>query len=203
MYNKNNLEIYKVASKDETKVILGGVYFTGDSTVATDSSLLMEVSVPKQNIEDFPIVGEELVDVHEPFILEAKAVRDLIKDIPKNSSLPILENIVVAKNKDKGVASLVTTDLSITNVHKVRKIIGEYPKHKQLFPEEEPAIKLRLDPQLLKKVAELYCKTLEAGSSIEIFVHKSINKPIEFRAFNTETKQEIKALLMQKSGNNA
>jgi len=196
MYNKNNLEVYKIVSKERCEGVLSGVLFTGEATVATDTHLLIEVSTPNnQDIEDYPTSKEYIINEHKPFVIKADVVKNLIKDIPKNSSLPILENIVVAKSDDEEVASLVTADFTTVNVHKVKKLTGNYPDYKQLFTKEDPKTTIRLSPELLKKIAEFYCKTLEAKSYIDVLIYDE-DKPVEFRGENTVTEQEIRALLM-------
>lgn len=72
MYNKLNLSIGKIASKERVRPGLSSIAFYGDKTVATDSFRLIEVSAP----------GEKLA---EPVLLNAKTLAKNLKVSAKDS----------------------------------------------------------------------------------------------------------------------
>lgn len=77
MYNKLNLSIDKITSKQSFKPELAAIAFYGDKTVATDSFRLLEVSAPGEKLE-------------KPVLLNAKRLACSLK-ISKEDSLTIDE----------------------------------------------------------------------------------------------------------------
>jgi len=81
MYNKNNLDVAKIASKNSIKPELGSVAFYGNRTVATDSFRVIEI--------------EANGEAHEPKILPAKQIKTFVK-LGKNDTIELerIEQII-------------------------------------------------------------------------------------------------------------
>lgn len=55
LYNKNNLAVAEIAAKESNPEVLSGVFFTPESTVATNAVSLLEVSVSDNvKVDNFP-----------------------------------------------------------------------------------------------------------------------------------------------------
>lgn len=184
LYNKNNLAVAKVASKNkEDHIELTGVYFTPKLTAATDSFQLVEVTTPKDySVDDFPTIneGNKAIKNIEPFIVDAKQVLKI--KIAKNKALPILENVAITHN-NKRTAVLTSTDLeSVTNTTLI-KIEGKYPKYKEIIPTKKPTVSIKINAQYLIDVLKIVSDTSKSNtddSTNSVMLHiRGDDDPIE------------------------
>jgi len=60
-YNKRNLDIGKVASKNSIKPELASIAFWGDRTIATDSFRLIEMSAPGKRLKEPELIPAEVL----------------------------------------------------------------------------------------------------------------------------------------------
>lgn len=165
IYNKNNLAVASVASKDTTtQPAINGVLFTKDVTVATDNFKLLEVSTPKNaNIDDFPALpNSPLATDMEPTIIDASVVNKV--KIPVNKDLPILSNMALKKVNDD-VLGLVTNDLDSENNINAQIIKEEYPDYKQIIPTNKPTVELKVNPQYLIDVLKVLKDVAKTNNS--------------------------------------
>jgi len=85
LFNKKQLENIKMASKDETRAAINGLYIEGNSTIATDGHKLMKVTFTPDPLSSTVIekeLGEEFVDNLE--ICESWALEKHNKDNKEN-----------------------------------------------------------------------------------------------------------------------
>lgn len=203
MYNKENFTVAKIASKEQTRYNLNGIYCHPKFTVGCDGSMLMIVTAPKTKTEDMPVPAEgELTDKFEPFILDLQDAQKVEKSIPKKSHLPILQHVGILKS-DNGNAKLYTTDLQSQNITISRKIDGKYPQFGKVLPKHKPIKVIKVQTKLLKILVD----TIEdAQGSINMpYVDLKIYKDdgiIGLSSINNDTGQRITAVLMamNKSG---
>jgi hypothetical protein len=157
MLNKHNLEIARLASKEESRYVIGGILVTPAETVVTDGHCLVTVSTPKWPAESFPVIdGVVPTEEFEPFILPAKAALEIAKAIPSSTSLLILQHVIVGEEgKDSKSAVLATTDLDLPRVFRPRKLEGRFPDHKLVIPgRERVSVAICLNLELLEKVVK-------------------------------------------------
>ena len=72
--NKHNLNIAKLAAKDESRYSLTGIRVSPDETICTDCHQLTPVTTPKVDVEQFPAKdGFKPTRKFEPFALFSRA----------------------------------------------------------------------------------------------------------------------------------
>jgi DNA polymerase III sliding clamp (beta) subunit (PCNA family) len=191
LYNQNNLNVSKVASKSENRPEIAGVFFTKDKTVATDSFKLIEMSVPSDvKVEDFPVMdGKSAMRGVQPFIVPAREVGKI--KIPVNKNLPILNNIAIKHVDDKRVEFL-QSDLGMASIISMHKVDGQYPDYAGIFPAGEPVAEFQVNAGYLSELLDIMGK-LDKNKIVKIKVYGGI-KPIVFEAGN-ET-QKARGMLM-------
>jgi DNA polymerase III sliding clamp (beta) subunit (PCNA family) len=130
MYNKTNLDVLKLAAKDDTRPAINGILFTGRKTVATNSFALVEVD---------GLDGEE---VHSPVILS----RDTLKNIK-------------ITNKDtfdiggrKGTPSIVVAG---KGQYLTQQVQEEFPAYESILPTGEPVVELQVNVDYLISVLQV------------------------------------------------
>ena len=129
MLNKHNLNVAKLAAKDESRYTLTGIRVSPDETMCTDGHQLTRVTTPKVNVDDFP-AGEGFTATAkwEPFILDAKAALTIAKAIPNGSTIPILHHAAIGEATNvNGHAQIMVNDLESPQVFTPRKIDGQFP----------------------------------------------------------------------------
>jgi len=130
MINQNNLNVLKLASKQDFKPEIASVLFTPEFTVATDSFHLIEMSMPK--IEEDNLPGDAM-EKFDPFMVRANDLKNL--KIPKDKKNPICENAWV-KEKEEDIVSIKDFIGCTETIHKYKMTPGEFPDYKQIIPEE-------------------------------------------------------------------
>ncbi len=151
LYNQNNLNVVKIAAKQQTRPEIAGVLFTPHETVATDSFRLVEITAPNNvKPEDYPKVeGQTAMRGVKPFIVdsEAKAIK-----IKKNKDMPIL-NHVALKHVDKDKVQFYTTDLENATLQTAKVIEGTFPDYKQIFPKpSDQKARVKVNIKYLKEM---------------------------------------------------
>jgi len=138
LYGRRQLEIIKLASKDETRTALCGLYIDRDTTVITDGHKLVTITSQPKPQEDWPansIPWEK--DDSAPFIISREQVEKALKNLPRKASMPILQNVAIGKIENeegrKDVACQ-TTDLDNTDKVEGREIEATFPNYKQVIP---------------------------------------------------------------------
>ncbi len=190
LFNKNNLKVARVASKDSNRVELSSVYFTKDKTVATDSYCLVEMTTPQGlDIKDFPVVDKKRAIGFKPFMVKAESLKDI--KLPVKTNLPILENLAVSYS-DNDIVKLYTTDLTSGNVKAIKKVQGQFPDYEKIFPKKKARLEFKMDAKLLKKVLEAV-GDLNKGNHITIKLY-DINQAVVIEAENEN--QKARAMIM-------
>ena len=201
MYNRENFSVAKIASKDQGRYHLNGIYCHPKFTVGSDGKTLMIVTTPKKvDIKEMPIpTGEELIDKFDPFILDLKDAQKIEKSIPKKSPLPILQHIVILKSESESpFVKLFTTDLQSQNITVSKKIDGEYPEFGKVLPKGKPIKVIRVQTKLLKALLDAI--EIAQGSVempyVDLKIYDNGMGPIGLKSINNNTGQRITAVLM-------
>lgn len=205
MFNKNNLLIHSIANKnDNGKIILQGVKFEKDKTVATDGYKLIEVKNPDEMLDDkeFPQINEDNKTIkfnENGCIIPTKSIKKVLSNLTnKNPNLPILNNCIFL-NSNKENSKIATTDLEQIDIVKVRNIIGDYPDCNEIIPkniDNKEYIKIIVNIKFLKEIIETISKMNLSSQNINLYLSsENKEKPIIIKT-NTKEKQNITALLM-------
>ena len=190
LYNQNCLNVAKIASKSEVRPELAGVFFTKDKVVATDSFKLLEMTTSKgYKVEDYPDAKHPVMKGFKPFIIPAKELSKV--KIPKNKSLPVLENVAVSYVDDKRV-DLMTTDLETADIKSFRRIDAKYPDYEKVFPTGEAKAEINISAEYLIRVLEVMGKVNNLGT-IKIKFY-SDQMPLVLEAKNDN--QSARAMVM-------
>lgn len=152
VFNKNNLNVHKLVSKDEHKPF-SGVFFGKDKTVATDTFSLVEVStVADANIKEYPTVqGKYAMHGFKPFIVESSALKNI--KLPKHKDSDPLADTFVVSHRDKTHVELMAPDMN-TVITGSRKS-GQYPEYEQLFAKGEPDAEIKVSAKRLQKLLSI------------------------------------------------
>ena len=190
LLNRANLELVALASTDENRGAITGLYITPTRTVATDGHCLGMVDTPAVDAADFPAV-EGFAPSAEPLIpcvLPADAARTLLKNL-KRSHLPILEHVAVdvEKTNRNGTIHALTTDLDTTTPVVSRHLDADaYPAINQVMPTGKPAYTVAFDAVLLARVLQTIAK-VKGGKKGEKCV-------VKFDLFGSGSDQGLKPL---------
>lgn len=200
MLNKQNLSIHQFTSKSSIRPELEGIYISPKETVATDSIVLARIQIPKVNISDFPVIkkGKKPLEKFKPFILPKKEAEKILKLIPADPVLPILENVALMK-RGKDVVEFAITDLQGISCLESNTIEGNFPNYKDLLPKKGRQIKVVLNPQLLKKVVNFVNEFTDGAIPIvELEIPVEKNAPIRFNCERGtgDDKQKAEIILM-------
>src|SRR3990167_5309599 len=189
LYNQHNLAVAKIASKEEYKPEIAGVYFTKEKTVATDGYRLLEVSVPIGiKPEEFPVVeGKYAMRGCKPFIVPAKSLKGI--KIPTSRSLPILQHVALSHVDDNRV-EFMTTDLESGKVTTARRVAGQFPDYEKIIPTGKPVIELEINADYLTELLEVMGKM---SKTVKLKIY-GIEKPLVLEVKTNE--QTARGLLM-------
>ena len=175
LYNKNNLNVSKIVSKNDIKPVLATVAFFKDKTVATDSYRLIEISTPRgQDIEEYPNTDKNIIrEIQDkPILIAAKEVAKI--KIKKHKELPVLENAVLTENERTN--GLLTTDLNTVQNVASLKNTDDFPDYEQIFPKEEPIISVNVNPKMLAEVLQVLSGINTGLRGLRLEIHGNDNK---------------------------
>lgn len=202
IYNKNNL-IIAGACGESHRAELSGVLFKKDRTIATDSTVLVQVENPTDMAE---LVKElpELPDKSKPlinfaktgYIIPKKSVLKVLSNLKNETGvMTILRNCWFLQPKQIGSSVIATTDLDKTDLVMTRPIEGQYPDVSQLLKPATAKMKVLINLDKLKQVIDILDKmNLGKNPAVEISIEEA-EKPVRMTAKTLEG-QNIVALVM-------
>ena len=199
LINAQNLMVSELASSDETRWNLAGVYMCPMATAATDGRCLGIVSTPPDDPRDFPGVGDA-ESQPPPAIVPLAAVKQALKSIPKKAAkrLPILANVAVSG--ENGRRRLVTTDLESTTPVDVKTLEGsDFPDFQAVIPQTAPTFRIAFNAALLGKVLQTAARMSAKGVMLEFFDDPADGpgvKPVKITAELHDTGQSALFLVM-------
>lgn len=176
LYNQNNLNVAKMASKSDIKPELASVFFTKTKTVASDSWRLLEVTTPKHGAypEDFSADAMRGV---KPFMVDAK--RLLAIKIPPSKMHE--RNVLALKHVADNSVSFLNNNGDILAAPRIN---GEYPEYERIIPNGQPIAETKLNGQLLGELLLLLAKIGKA-EAVTLKFHGE-GKPLVIEATNDE-----------------
>jgi len=188
--NRHNLDIAKLASKEESRYVLGAILANETDTIVTDGHCLVIVSKPPVP-ESAPVVeGFERVDT--PRLIPRQCALDLAK-LAKGADF----NVVQLGKNGNGAKPAAAIDNSIVYFD---PIDGQFPNYKAVMPNHRDAVfTINLDPQLLGKVLDVVNSAIgkEKRLAREVtFRFYDKDKAIRIDATNVDAGQQITAVVM-------
>ena len=192
LYNQNNLNVAKFASKSDIRPVFASVLVTPTKTVATDCTRLLEVStVANQDASDFPDALTALPEGTDSVLVNAKTL--LAIKLPKKMSIKVLESVAI-KAIDKNTVDFVTNSLETKQAHSIRRVDDQFPDYKQVIPTGPPVTNIDINATLLAELLEVMGKLNKAGS-VTIECHGA-NKPLVLKAVSSNGDQTALGLIM-------
>jgi len=197
-YNKNNLLVHKIASRDNTRPVLSAVKFEPNQTVATDGYKLMMVQTPPDNPTGD--VGDEIGlpaiynENYSP-ILDRVDVERAIKAMPKPiKHLEWLNGVFLTENTKEQRAELSTHEGSGLSKQTAKPIEGEYPDFMSILPKGEPKARVAVNVKILKQIVDTI-NMMDVPANI---IHIEVREPLEPVSISckTEQKQQVQAVIM-------
>jgi DNA polymerase III sliding clamp (beta) subunit (PCNA family) len=179
LYNKNNLAVAKIASKENSgRPELTGVFFTKDKTCATDGFRLLEISVPQDKLaKDFTLGNCPIMLGTKPFIASAEMLKDKIK-LKDNEVLAIKH---LHDNRIEFVPTDTYTPPAIENVVPIRKIDATFPDYEKIFPKTSPIVEICVNAGYLAELLQVLGNLGGANKEVKIKFHGGDN-PIVLEA---------------------
>jgi DNA polymerase III sliding clamp (beta) subunit (PCNA family) len=194
LLNAQNLMIAELASSDETRSNLNGLYVCPLVTVATDGHCLGAITTPTDDPHDFPAIGGITGDEAPPppAIVPRSACRDALKAIPKKTHQPILRHVYVTG--ENGTRRLLATD--VDTVHPIETKTGDgakFPDWQACIPQTVPTFTIAVNPALLAKVCTTAAKLGAKAIKLEL---RDPTSPMVATATLPETGQSALFLVM-------
>ena len=198
LYNKNNLLVSNIASKDETRPVLTGVRFEEKATIATDGYKLMIVSTPPDDsIDDVSEIDGAITPVttSTPVNIPSENVKQLSKSLPKKPILPWFSNTFFT-SKDDEMVEMVTTDGINHQKHTTKAIVGDYPQYNAILPKDKPQAVVSLNVKILKQVIDTINQMdiSDNANTIKISLQGEL-QPVSITT-TTDQKQQVQAVIM-------
>ena len=151
LVNKKALILEKILSKDDN-VVLSNLCITNDKTIATNGKILLELKHPSQDlVQEFPLQPKS---TKEQVLICPKTIAKIKANMKEKVTLPMLENFIINK-EDKNI-EITMNDLD--NEVKIKQAIlegVEYPDISEVYPADEPKIKIRLSINLLEELVSV------------------------------------------------
>lgn len=200
VWNKHNLLVKGVASRDKTRPILESVYFKDNKSIACDGFRFIEITASNKKAEEYPIVaGKKPIGIKNTLLTLQDAEK--IK-LPKSKNVPIInEAFVFLEEKEKKV-TLGMTDLSTSETKELTTLEGEYPDIDSIKPKDESDhVSIYVNAKFLKEmlaIVEQFTASNEEGKrTLEIKIKKdNATAPMIMKAKNDNTGQGLYGLLM-------
>jgi len=209
MLNKHNLNIAQLCSKEESRFTLQGILVSPEGTVVTDGHVLMKVTLPDMPEDSAPVIdGCTPTAEFKPFILPKAAALDIAKQIPKSSTIPVIQNVFVGSETDAETVDpksdepkpvvLGVTDLETPKVFRPKRLTGNFPDYTRVIPKDETAeFAIGMDMKLLSRLVKQLDSFIDNKSiSAATLYFKDEDSAMWIKARNAETGQEAVAIGM-------
>lgn len=204
MLNKHNLNIAKLASKDDSRFTLTSLLVTETHTVETDGHQLVEVSRPAPTEgASFPVptdYPEQAVQKHAPFMLPASDAAKICAALPKKG----VAHAAVCGSSAEGGSRIVPVVIGgeETQTHRVRVPAGNFPDYQRIVPPASKAtFKIALSPSLLKDLmAQFESFTKGQGTPSVEFYFTDDKSPVRMDSDGGEGQHMTAVLMPIRSG---
>jgi hypothetical protein len=193
LLNRHNLNIAKLASKVRSRFTLDAIRITPNETVVTDGHCLMTVSTVQLPASTFPDTANGLtpVDDWKPFNLSAKNALKALGNLPKRSTLPVLECAAITINGDTNNPQVITNDLENTASYHCEES-ASFPDWERVMPKrEDMPFVIGLDARLLRALLDQFISLSESSAKTKVpvtFRFKNGNSAVLMESHNSEQK---------------
>jgi len=193
MFNKFNFLLSKFTAKGAGRPELGGIYFSPKETCATDSFTLVRIKNPVLKAKDYPMIenSKPLINF-KPFILPSSEAEEILKRIPKVSSIPLLENAFLV-NQEKNQVEFITSDSQNVSRFKTLTIRGEYPNYKRILRKKGRQVKVSVNIKFLKRIIN-FLGSFNENQELKMEIPIDQTQPLRF--YGKRDGQEAEVLLM-------
>jgi hypothetical protein len=150
------------------------------------------IRVPVETSEDFPPISGG----HEPptdAIIPVGPFKKALAGIPKNMTLPILENVALS-NVNGAQVRLTTNDLDTENSIVAKRIEGNYPNTDAVIPTDAPTFQVSIAAPVLRLIADYFCKHGKEVQAINFSFIDALS-PIRFEG-RTDSGTLVKGVAM-------
>lgn len=174
MLNKNNLNIAKLASKEDSKYTLAGILVTPQNTVVTDGVVLFVVANSALDVAEFPKVGDaQAIGDYKSFILSSETALNILKVLPKNEPIPLLNHaaVVAVQESETGtIATIITTNLETSNRFDAHCTSGTFPMWEAVLPDPDKAkLTLTVDAKRLISLLQQFVFAESPAVTMKIY----------------------------------
>lgn len=193
IYNQNNIDILKIAAKEEHRPAITGILFREDKTVATDAYRLIEVSTPKDTIDDATHELAGTLNAFKPFTANAQHLKTI--RAKRDKALPVVGTIGIKTIDDDRVEIATVNKQLQIDVTTAQRITEPYPDYEKIIPKGKPAATVTINAKYLAEIAALLSKIQGKGSQrITLKVYKDEYAPLVLEGTNEN--QPARALIM-------
>lgn len=201
LLNKQSLGVVAFAAKERGRYNLNVLHVEKDYVEATTGSILVRLSHPKADSNEFPVTpGEPFDEIN--FELPLDSIREI--KIPTKIYLPILSNACLSKEGE--MINVSTTNLDVMQSTKIKPVDGEFPDTEQFFDNSIDSevdgewTMFTLNSDIIKTLAD-YVSRQSGRPNIPItFWVKEPDAPIHFRFKFSDTEQEGRGVMMPMIG---
>lgn len=193
LYNKSNLVVAQVASKDEFDRGLNGVRFEPDgTTVAGNKRVMVAVEGVDESKVPYPDVGPRATPGDRGVVLEVDHVQEALSNIPRDKR-PVLHHCAMTK----GHADATMVELTTVNAGGRERRVSDRPKRDR-YPNWKKVVRTvrgddpvrvcvnRSDLIDLLKTLEAACP--DKGNDCPVYLE--IGQGIMARSHNRDTNQQ-------------
>jgi len=201
LLNKSSLEIVAFALREKNKYNLTSLHVTKDYVEATTGSILVRLSHPKADPDEFPITPGEPFDDKIDFMLPVES----IKGIKILTNLNCLPTSNACLSKEGEMISISTTDLNTIQTSKVKLTEAKFPDTEQFIDksidEENNEWKMfTVSSDLLKMLANYVSRRNKKNQIPITFWVKGPESAVHFRFRFSDTEQDGRGILMPMTG---
>lgn len=201
MFNKYNVALAALASKEESRYMLHAIQVTPKETVATDGNVLGRVTTPNFEADSFPMTDSFVAKKEfDPFLLPVETAKQIAKalPLPDKPSIPILGNAAINSKTENGKVQVGVTDLEHWQTFDVPPMSGTFPDYRKVEQKKDKAkFEVILDAQKVKQMIDFLAKFAKEGRG---------QSPVKFRFYDgkeairldarADTGQEFMGLIM-------
>lgn len=206
MLNKHNLEIADFCSQYESRYILEGIYVSPEKTSATDGRILVEITTPKENLEDNEpkVKGCEFTRDFKPFMMPAKLAKEICRSIPtdsQTSGFSFMRYAHVDQSSDPDPEKEIkigTLNRESNRIFQFKSLSGTYPDTKSaIWDPADETFAITVNPELMLKAMQMFNRFLRKWNMKSITMRfKKSNNAIRIEAKNLETEQTAVCMVM-------
>jgi len=156
LFGAEVLDLQAFASSESTRYALSGIHLEPGRAVASNGKMML--IVPSVTTDEWP--GEMTEGLKplpkEGIIVPVAALKKAFAFVDRKSKIEVLRGVIAGvgpKDSDKGLATLVGTDLETSGTVKARVIEGSFPAVDDVLPDEKARpYKVVISASLLKSI---------------------------------------------------